>query len=109
MWRALKPPVLSGQIMALQGLELLVYQARESGSLAEILSADAVSYIAQSALSADTSRPSFRRRKVARCDGGDINRLKTEVDGDFDVPMRPGAIAMEGGTSDRPTNMSPID
>ena len=50
MWRASKPPVLSGQIMALQGLELLVHQAHESGSSAEILSADAVICIAQNAL-----------------------------------------------------------
>lgn len=50
VWRSLKPPVLSGQILALQGLELLVRQAREAGYLAEILSADAVSRIVQTAI-----------------------------------------------------------
>ena len=50
LWRILKPQVLSGQILALQGLELLVRQAREAGSLAEILSADAISYLAKNTI-----------------------------------------------------------
>ena len=65
MWRALKPLVLSGQIMALRGLELLVHQAHESGSLAEILSADAVNSIVQNALpSVATPQPATTTSKI---------------------------------------------
>ena len=46
-WRTSKPPMLSGQILALQCLDLLVRQAREGGYLAEILSPDAIDCIAE--------------------------------------------------------------
>ena len=51
VWRTLKPPMLTGQILALHCLDLLVRQAREGGCLAEILSADAISSIAETSLS----------------------------------------------------------
>ena len=49
-WRTLKPPVLTGQIVALYCLDLLVRQAREGGCMTEILSADAINHIAETTL-----------------------------------------------------------
>ena len=50
MWRSSKPPVLSGQLLALQGLDFLVRQAREAGSTADIVSADAIDCIVETAM-----------------------------------------------------------
>ena len=50
VWRALKPSMLSGQILALQCLEFLVRHAREAGSFAEILSSDAIGCVAETSI-----------------------------------------------------------
>ena len=56
-WRAGKPPVLSCQMLALQCLEYLVRQAREAGSLSEVLSAHAISRIVATSVPLSSTKP----------------------------------------------------